>query len=91
MTLGNVAKHVRRAPSMRAQRLVGYLPAGKIDKSFSKKAARTARTRLFHDGLHLICQSLFGPAANSICLADLCGFVCTCHPLHASYVADYPE
>ena len=91
MTLGNVAKHVRRAPSMRAQHLVGYLPAGKIDKSFSKKAARNAWTRLFHDGLRLICQSLFGPAANGIRLADSRGFVRTCHPLLASYVANYPE
>jgi len=35
LTIGNIAKHARRAPSMRAQRLVGYLPTCKIDPSFS--------------------------------------------------------
>ena len=91
LTIGNIAKHARRAPSMRAQRLVGYLPVGKLDKSFSARRSREARTRLYHDSMRLICQSLFVPARDGIRLADSQGAVRLCHTVLASYIADYPE
>jgi len=76
---------------MRAQRLIGYLPTAKIDPSFSAQKSRNVRTRLYHDSMQLICESLFVPARDGIRLADSRGVVRTFHPILASYVADYPE
>jgi len=91
LTIGNIAKHVRLTPSMRAHRLLGYLPAGKLDDSLSKDDAKLLRASLFHACMRKICQPLFGPAKDGIGLADSHGWVRHCHPILAAYVADYPE
>ncbi|KAH7090985.1 hypothetical protein BKA62DRAFT_626299 [Auriculariales sp. MPI-PUGE-AT-0066] len=79
LTIGNIENHVRRQPSARAQRLIGYLPCGEVD------------AQLFHKCMAIICQSLFKPAKHGVKLVDSRGNVRRCHPLLAAYVADYPE
>ncbi|EJD43076.1 hypothetical protein AURDEDRAFT_29700, partial [Auricularia subglabra TFB-10046 SS5] len=92
LTIGNIAKHMRRAPSMRAQRLLAYLPTGKVDETaVSAAKARRIRASLYHDCMRTVCRSLFEPAANGVHLADSAGNVRRCHPILAAYVADYPE
>ncbi|KAH7102016.1 hypothetical protein BKA62DRAFT_617982 [Auriculariales sp. MPI-PUGE-AT-0066] len=91
ITIGNISKDVRRAPSMRAMRLIGYLPAGKLDKSLSELAKRRLRAELFHKCMRRIFEPLFEPAHNGVCLADSQGCVRSCHPILAAYIADYPE
>ncbi|KZV93654.1 hypothetical protein EXIGLDRAFT_598144, partial [Exidia glandulosa HHB12029] len=92
ITLGNIAKHVRRQPSMRAQRLLAYLPTGKVDESaLSVAKARKLRASLFHHCMRIVCAPLFGPAQDGVHLADSHGAVRQCHPILAAYVADYPE
>ncbi|KAH7099434.1 hypothetical protein BKA62DRAFT_744176 [Auriculariales sp. MPI-PUGE-AT-0066] len=76
MTIGNIPKHLRRQPSMRARRLLAYLPTGKVDG--------TLHTQLFHK-----CMSL--PAKKGEVFIDSRGIACTCHTILAAYVADYPE
>ncbi|EJD49143.1 hypothetical protein AURDEDRAFT_59798 [Auricularia subglabra TFB-10046 SS5] len=92
LTIGNIAKHVRRQPAMRAQRLLAYLPTGKVDETvLSDSRARKLRAHLYHDCMRTVCSSLFTPAAKGVELADSVGNVRRCHPILAAYVADYPE
>ena len=91
LTIGNIAKHARLTLSMRAHRLLGYLPAGKLDDSLSAEDAKLLRASLFHACMCKICQPLFEPAENGVRLADSWGCVRRCHPILAAYVADYPE
>ncbi|KZV82698.1 hypothetical protein EXIGLDRAFT_810315 [Exidia glandulosa HHB12029] len=92
LSIGNIAKHVRRMPSRRAFRLIGYLPTLKPDETtMSDALARTIRHRLFHKSMEIICEPLFEPAKDGVMLPDSKGDVRKCFPILASYVADYPE
>lgn len=92
MSIGNIAKHVRRQPSCRAFRLIGYLPTLKPEEAnMSAEQARTLRARLFHKAMEIIVKPLFEAAQNGALLADARGQVRLCHPLLSPYVADYPE
>ncbi|EJD33325.1 hypothetical protein AURDEDRAFT_77066 [Auricularia subglabra TFB-10046 SS5] len=92
LTIGNISKHLRGQPSMRAHRLLAYLPTGHVDESSMSEAnARRLRAALFHHCMRKICSSLFDPAARGVLLADSFGVVRDCYPVLAAYVADYPE
>ncbi|KZV99339.1 hypothetical protein EXIGLDRAFT_592623, partial [Exidia glandulosa HHB12029] len=92
LTIGNISKHMRRQPSMRAQRLLAYLPTGHVDDTVMSEAkARRLRRDLFHHCMRRICAPLFEPAEKGVLLADSRGVVRGCHPILAAYVADYPE
>ncbi|EJD36537.1 hypothetical protein AURDEDRAFT_36235, partial [Auricularia subglabra TFB-10046 SS5] len=96
MSIGNIAKHVRRQPSQRAFRLIGYLPTLKPDETtMSQDQARIIRNRLFHKAMEIICRSLFAAAKDGVRLPDSTGAVRLCFPIlafpGASYIADYPE
>ncbi|KZV90711.1 hypothetical protein EXIGLDRAFT_575973, partial [Exidia glandulosa HHB12029] len=92
LTIGNISKHVRRQPSLRAQRLLAYLPTGNVDETVMSEAkARRLRRDLFHHCMREVCCSLFEPAEKGVLLADSHGVVRGCHPILAAYVADYPE
>ncbi|KAH7097312.1 hypothetical protein BKA62DRAFT_586406, partial [Auriculariales sp. MPI-PUGE-AT-0066] len=89
----DIDAHIRRQPSARSQRLIGYLPCGEVDGEsiLSEVKARKLRAQLFHKCMAIICRSLFKPAKHGVPLADSHGRVRRCHPLLAAYVADYPE
>src|SRR4051794_39644573 len=73
MTIGNIPKHLRRQPSMRAWRLLAYLPTGKVDGTvFSTNTARKLRAQLFHKCMSLVCQPLFEPAKKGEVFVDSC-------------------
>ncbi|TFY73786.1 hypothetical protein EWM64_g10226, partial [Hericium alpestre] len=89
-TIGNIAKDIRRKPSLHAQMLIGYLPTPDLS-SLSEEHARTVRARLFHAALTVITESLRGPEHDGVELTSGDGAVRRCHPIIAVYVADYPE
>ncbi|KZV98597.1 hypothetical protein EXIGLDRAFT_595119, partial [Exidia glandulosa HHB12029] len=92
LTIGNIPKHLRRQPSVRAQRLLGYLPIPKIEEgAVSEDRARKIRARLFHEAMRIICEPMFTPASDGVQLTDSEGVVRKCFPILAAYVADYPE
>jgi hypothetical protein len=92
MSIGNIAKHVRRQPSQRAFRLIGYLPTAKPDETnMSAEQSRLLRARLFHKAMEVVLQPLFSAADTGILLPDANGAVRLCFPILAAYVADYPE
>ncbi|EJD37744.1 hypothetical protein AURDEDRAFT_72956, partial [Auricularia subglabra TFB-10046 SS5] len=92
MTVGNIADHIRRQPSRRAQILIGYLPTSSIDEAgLTELAARNARARLFHAAVRTILEPLRSAAADGIMLKSSDGAVRKCYPLLAVYAGDYPE
>ena len=91
LTLGNIAKHLRRQPSKRATMLLAYLPTTKFH-CFSNPDTRSQKQRdLFHEALSAILEPLR--------VAALQGFEMTCgdgnirnvYPILSAYVADFPE
>ncbi|PSR81411.1 hypothetical protein PHLCEN_2v4278 [Hermanssonia centrifuga] len=90
LTVGNLAKEVRRSPTMHGTVLLGYLPVGKLD-CFSEGARLLARYQAFHSCMRIILDSLVeaGKSGAYITCADRqIRFVM---PVLATYVADYPE
>ncbi|EMD30704.1 hypothetical protein CERSUDRAFT_69744 [Gelatoporia subvermispora B] len=79
LTLGNIAKEVRRKVSAHATILIGYLPVAKLD-CFSDKARSVARYRLFHHCMSLIFRK--------VAEAGRSGVNMTCPD---AYIADFPE
>ncbi|EJD34961.1 hypothetical protein AURDEDRAFT_75708 [Auricularia subglabra TFB-10046 SS5] len=76
MSIGNIAKHVRQQPSLRAFRLIGYLPTLKPDETtMSQDQARIIRNRLFHKAMEIILRPLFAAAKDGVRLPDSEGTV----------------
>lgn len=94
LTIGNIADHIRRQPSRRAQILIGYLPTSAIDTSgLTELAARNARAQLFHAAVRTILAPLREAADSEkgIELTSSDGAVRACFPVLAVYAGDYPE
>ncbi|PSR97599.1 hypothetical protein PHLCEN_2v4306, partial [Hermanssonia centrifuga] len=90
LTIGNLAKEVRRSPTMHGTVLLGYLPVGKFD-CFSEGARSLARYQAFHSCMRIILDSLVeaGKSGTYVTCADR--YIRFVKPILAAYVADYPE
>ena len=92
LTIGNISKSIRRKPSFRAQKLIGYLPTVSLDgMDLSADAARLARAQLFHYAMRIVTRSLGTAFPNGIELISGDGAVRLGFPVIAAYAADYPE
>ncbi|KAL0951815.1 hypothetical protein HGRIS_008482 [Hohenbuehelia grisea] len=90
LTIGNIAKDVRRQVSSHATVLLGYLPIPKFD-CFSDSTRSAHKYRLFHACMGIIMSSLqaAGKAGKEMVCAD--GLLRHVYPIIAAYIADYPE
>jgi hypothetical protein len=92
LTIGNLSKSIRRKPSFRAQKLIGYLPTVSLDGTdLSADSARLARAQLFHYAMRIVTKSLHTSPPNGIELIGGDGAVRGGFPVVAAYAADYPE
>ncbi|KZT54817.1 hypothetical protein CALCODRAFT_438002 [Calocera cornea HHB12733] len=92
LTIGNIPKAIRRAPSQRAMLLVGYLPTNKLEHlGLNEDDARAARQRMIHQCLTHLLEPTITPGKKGIALVSGDGCVRMCYPLLGAWMADYPE
>jgi hypothetical protein len=92
MTIGNLAKDVRRSPNSGAQVLVGYLPVSDLDGLYSTDdKARIGRWALYHRSMRAIFEPLkdAGKTGTEMLCPD--GYMRLIFPILAAVVADYEE
>ncbi|KAI0040537.1 hypothetical protein FA95DRAFT_1549668 [Auriscalpium vulgare] len=91
LTLGNIAKEIRRQPSKHAQILVGYLPTTRLLHIKNQEARTRATANLFHACMRRIIGALSDQSRDGIPMASGDGVFRRCHPIFAAFVGDYPE
>ncbi|KAF9016925.1 hypothetical protein BDZ89DRAFT_903167, partial [Hymenopellis radicata] len=90
LTIGNIAKEVRRNVSSHATVLIGYIPVGKFD-CYTDSAKQFARYRAFHSCMEIITETLAKAGETGVPMTCSDGFIRAVYPIYAAYVADYPE
>ncbi|KAI0055241.1 hypothetical protein BV25DRAFT_1774451, partial [Artomyces pyxidatus] len=92
LTLGNIARSVRRKPSQHACVLIAYLSVEKLNSlHMSAQEKSTRGQRLFHDSMRMILEPLVAAGRDGIDMVCADGAVRRVHPILASHVADFPE
>ncbi|KAJ7156433.1 hypothetical protein C8R43DRAFT_1087288 [Mycena crocata] len=90
LTIGNIPKGTRRAPSAPATILIGYIPVTKLE-IYSKKKRSAVAHQLFHDCMRVLLQPLKAAGENGVEMDCADGFVRRMFPILSAYIADYPE
>ncbi|KAI0712890.1 hypothetical protein C8Q72DRAFT_787768 [Fomitopsis betulina] len=91
LTIGNLAKEIRRKPSHRGQILLAYLPTSRLEHIKNKAARRRTLANLFHACMSMVTEPLRVAGVDGVPMASGDGIVRRCHPILVIYVGDYPE
>ncbi|KAJ3487506.1 hypothetical protein NLI96_g3483 [Meripilus lineatus] len=90
LTIGNIAKDVRRKASSHASILVGYLPIGKFE-CYNDKSRLFARYQTFHTCMRALLKSLKDAGRDGVLMTCADSQIRRVWPILAAYIADYPE
>ena len=91
LTIGNIPKDLRQKPSCYAQILLVYLPTSYLKHITSDASQRRMVSNLFHSCLRQILEPIRQASVKGVLMKDGWGILRQCHPILASYIADYPE
>jgi hypothetical protein len=90
LTIGNIAKEIRRRPNSHASILIGYLPVTKLE-CYTKATRSKATADLFHYCMGKIVEPLKKSGNSGIKIGCADGALRLCFPILAAYIADNPE
>ncbi|OSX66647.1 hypothetical protein POSPLADRAFT_1133402 [Postia placenta MAD-698-R-SB12] len=90
LSIGNIRKSVRCAPSARATVLVGYLPVTKLE-CFSDSRRALEGYRLFHTCMHSLLEPLIAAGKQGVRMVCTNGQVRRIYLIVAAYITDHPE
>ncbi|KAF8715292.1 hypothetical protein AX14_012641 [Amanita brunnescens Koide BX004] len=91
LTIGNIPKDIRCKPSCYAQIVLAYLPTSYLKHVTNDASRRRMVNNLFHSCLGQILEPIRQAAVEGVLMKDGRGVLRRCHPILASYIADYPE
>ncbi|KZT31763.1 hypothetical protein SISSUDRAFT_963209, partial [Sistotremastrum suecicum HHB10207 ss-3] len=91
LTIGNIAKSVRRKPSKHATVLIGYLPIPKLAHITTAERRSIEGWRIFHDAMERLLRPLVDAGKDGVDMVCSDRKIRRVHPVVASYVADFPE
>jgi hypothetical protein len=90
LTIGNIAKDIRRRTNSHASILIGYIPVTKLE-CYTKATRSKASADLFHYCMGKIVEPLKKSGYSGIQIGCADGALRLCFPILAAYIADNPE
>lgn len=91
VTIGNIAKSVRRKASERATILLGYLPIDKFENITSDSERARLRAELTHRSMEVLMAPLKVASREGVDMWCADGCLRRVYPIVASFVGDWPE